>query len=544
MSTSHDDMKFREAAAAGVDSAAQTGVAGWKVLIVDDEEDVHATLRFALRDVLVEGRPLQLIDAYSAREAKDVVAANQDLALILLDVVMESDHAGLDFVRDVRREVADRSLQIVLITGQPGYAPQSSVVGDYEVDGYRLKSELGADSLLLTVHLAIRTHRLLQEQASLQRELRQKVSELGNALQALRESENKLLRAQSVAHVGSFTYDVAVDRVELSAEACRIYGVAEGTVASYWQYLAWVYPDDRAALIEEWRSALSAGHPFAHEHRILSGNAVRHVRLHAEVVCGADGRPLRGVGTTQDITDRKQAEEVLRRSNAELEQFTYAISHDLRQPLRMISSYLQLLAMSMGSGFDPEQKEYFRFAIDGAKRLDQMLVALLEYSRLDRPREPARTIDTRAIVNEALAFLQPEVKEAMARVDIDGIWPRLNVRADELLRLAQNLIANAIKFRVPGKAPEVRVCSRVSGGEWRLSVTDNGIGMDPAQAGRLFQVFQRLQSRTAYEGSGVGLALCRKIAERHGGRIGVESAGEGRGCEFWVALPLIGEGEE
>jgi len=525
------------------DGHSQNGADYWKVLIVDDEKDVRAALRLTLQDVFVEGRPLFLLAASSAREAREVLAENPDLALMLLDVVMESDRAGLDLVRHVRNERSNRSLQIVLITGQPGYAPQRSVISDYEIDGYRLKSELDADSLLLAVHAALRTHRLLREQEALQCALRQKVTELDHTLQALRASESNLLRAQSVAHVGSWTYDLAEDRMHLSAEACRIYGVAAGTIGSYRRYLAWVFPEDRAALVEEWRSALAAGRTFAHEHRVIVGNSVRHVRLHADVICSDDGRPLQGVGTTQDVTERKQVEAVLRRSNADLEQFSYAISHDLRQPLRMISSYLQLLGMSLGNGLDAEQREYFRFAIDGAKRLDQMLVALLEYSRLGRLGEPAQWVDTRALIDEALLFLKPALEEAMASVVVEGVWPRLRVRADEMLRLAQNLIANATKFRAAGGRTEIRIQSTVGGGEWLFSVVDNGIGIDPAQAGRLFQVFQRLQSRAAYEGSGVGLALCRKIAEHHRGRIWAESDGEGRGSRFCVALPLAGDDE-
>ncbi|MCB1942125.1 MAG: hypothetical protein KDI53_08830, partial [Candidatus Accumulibacter sp.] len=240
-------------------------------------------------------------------------------------------------------------------------------------------------------------------------------------------------------------------------------------------------------------------------------------------------------------TERKQAEEELRRSNAELEQFSYAVSHDLRQPLRMISSYLQLLGISLGGQLDDEQREHFRFATDGARRLDRMLVALLEYSRVGRMGEPPTWVDTRAIVDEALLYLQPAIAEAQARVSVRGRWPRALLRADEMLRLIQNLIGNATKFRVAGRRPEIRVSSRIAAGTWFLTVADNGLGIAPAQFGRLFQVFQRLQSRASYEGSGVGLALCRKIAEHHDGRIWVESDGEGQGSRFCVSLPLARE---
>jgi signal transduction histidine kinase len=510
----------------------------WKVLLVDDETDVHTVLRLALQDVVIEGGGLLLLDALSATEARAVLAANPDIALILLDVVMESDQAGLDLVHYIRDELGNRSVQIVLITGQPGYAPQREVISDYAIDGYRLKSELSANQIFVQVCSAIRSYRLMREQETLQRHLEQKVTELDEALQALRESEANFIRAQSVAHVGSWNYELASDRMHLSAETCRIFDLPEGTIGSYQAYLARVFADDREAVEQAWQSFLERGGSFEHEHRIMVGKAIRYVRQRADLTSGADGRPLRSLGTTQDITERRQVEEELRRSNGELEQFSYAISHDLRQPLRMISSYLQLLGISLGNQLATEQREYFNFAIDGAKRLDRMLVALLEYSRVGRLGEPPAWLESRAILDEALLFLQPSIAEAQAIINIRGKWPRVFVRPDEMLRLLQNLIGNAAKFRVAGRTPMITVSSQVAGGDWCLAVADNGVGLDPGQLGRLFQVFQRLQSRARFEGSGVGLALCRKIAEHHGGRIWAESAGEGQGSRFCVSLPL------
>ena len=243
-------------------------------------------------------------------------------------------------------------------------------------------------------------------------------------------------------------------------------------------------------------------------------------------------------GIDRDITERKEFEEELKRSNVELEQFGYAISHDMRQPLRMISSYLQLIETSLADQLDSEKRDYFNFAIDGAKRIDQMLVALLEYSRMGRMGEPSVWIESRAVLDEALLFLQPALAEAQARLDITGDWPRIFANHDEMLRLLQNLIGNAVKFRAAGRVPEINVTSKLGKNEWQLCVADNGIGLIPDQIKRLFQMFQRLQLRTAYEGNGVGLALSRKIVEHHKGRIWAESAGEGQGSKFCVVLPV------
>ncbi len=276
----------------------------------------------------------------------------------------------------------------------------------------------------------------------------------------------------------------------------------------------------------------------------------RWFQRHDRAIPWTDGHLVR-MQIAIDITERKlakvalqeKAEELLR-SNAELEQFSYSISHDMRQPLRMISSYLQLLQNGLGDTLNAEQREYFHFAIDGAQRLDAMLRGLLDYSRVGRKGEPPAWIESRTALDEALLFLRPLVAEAQAEICIEGEWPRLLASPDELLRLLQNLIGNALKFRVEGRPPVVIITSQVIAGHWRLNVADNGVGILPDQIDRLFQVFQRLQARATYEGTGIGLALCRKIAEHLGGRIWAESAGEGQGSRFCLELPLRREDGE
>lgn len=283
---------------------------------------------------------------------------------------------------------------------------------------------------------------------------------------------------------------------------------------------------------------IMSGRSWARELEMVTKNGrVFPAYERADAIKDHEGKIIGLVGIITDITERKRDEAELLRSNAELEMFGYAISHDLRQPLRMISSYMHLLENAISSKLDSEQREYFNFAIEGAKRMDTMMVALLEYSRVGRKGEPPAWVESRAVLDEALLYLQPAIAETQAAVRIQGDWPRVLVSPDEILRLIQNLIGNALKFRVAGRIPEILVTSEIVSKEWRMCVADNGIGILPDQIGRLFHVFQRLQSRLDYEGNGIGLAICRKIAEHHGGKICVESAGEGQGSRFCVALP-------
>ena len=333
--------------------------------------------------------------------------------------------------------------------------------------------------------------------------------------------------------------------------AVRMFGARSFQALQSRPMLELIHPDFRQIALDRLKAALKTGvtNPLIEEKYLkLDGSSI-DVEVRSTPIL-YDGQPAVQV-TLNDITERKRDETALReqalellRSNSELEQFSYAISHDLRQPLRMVSSYLQLLQRGFGDTLDTERREYFHFAIDGAKRMDQMLVSLLDYSRVGRKGEPLALMDSRDVVDEALHFLKPAIHEAHATVRVSGDWPQVLVSRNEFTRLWQNLIGNAIKYRTAGRAPEIdiTVTPEAENIGWCFCVADNGIGIDPAQFERLFKVFQRLHTRDQYEGNGIGLAVARKIVERHGGRIWVESDGLGLGCRFYVTLPQQQEG--
>ncbi|MEO0107647.1 MAG: PAS domain S-box protein [candidate division WOR-3 bacterium] len=247
------------------------------------------------------------------------------------------------------------------------------------------------------------------------------------------------------------------------------------------------------------------------------------------------------VGLIRDVSERRRAQEALAakneelaRSNQELQHFAYVASHDLQEPLRMVSSYTQLLAKRYKGKLDKDADEFIAFAVDGATRMQALINGLLEYARVGtRGKEPV-PVDSEEVLRGVLRNLEILIGENNVRVTHD---PLPMVRADrvQLGQLLQNLIANAIKFR--GSAPpEIHISARQEDGFWQFQVKDNGIGIAKEHYDRIFQIFQRLHTRDKYPGTGIGLAVCKRIVERHGGRIWVESQ-PGKGSSFFFTLP-------
>jgi PAS domain S-box-containing protein len=239
-----------------------------------------------------------------------------------------------------------------------------------------------------------------------------------------------------------------------------------------------------------------------------------------------------------DIGPRKQAEEELRRSNEELERFAYVASHDLQEPLRTVTSFLQLLAKRYQDRLDQNATEYIDFAVGGAARMQRLIEDLLAFSRLGTRGGAFVPVDAGAVLDDALQGLRVAIDESQAEVTREAL-PTVNADPVQLGQLLANLVGNALKFRGAGP-PRVHVAAGRAGRFWLFTVRDNGIGIERQYFDRIFVIFQRLHARDEYPGTGIGLALCKKIVERHGGRIWVEST-PGGGATFFFTIPAVPE---
>jgi light-regulated signal transduction histidine kinase (bacteriophytochrome) len=228
------------------------------------------------------------------------------------------------------------------------------------------------------------------------------------------------------------------------------------------------------------------------------------------------------------------AQEDLKRSNAELEQFAYVASHDLQEPLRKVASFTQLLQQRYGGRLDDRADQYIGFAVDGARRMQTLINDLLAFSRVGRLEQPHTSVACDELVERVRADLSTAIEESGATIEAGGL-PTVSGDPGLLRIVFQNLIGNAIKFRGDA-APVVRLTAERDGAFWRFRCADNGIGIDPEYADRIFVLFQRLHPRTTYEGTGIGLAMCRKIVEYHGGRMWLDTAYTG-GSAFCFTLP-------
>ncbi len=291
------------------------------------------------------------------------------------------------------------------------------------------------------------------------------------------------------------------------------------------------YADDLIAEVEPHFRAALEGHERSFE------VTYRDRELRATTLPVRTGDEVTsGMLVIQDVTERAEYQRRLEESNERLEQFAYAASHDLQEPLRMISSYLRLLEDRYGDDLDSDGREFIDYAVDGAERLSEMIDGLLEYSRVETRGDPLEPLSLEAVLADVREDLQFRIEEEDADVAVESL-PAVRGDAGQLRQVFQNLLSNALEYS-GDESPEIRVGAERAGDRWAISVRDEGIGIDPDDQKRVFRVFQRLHSHEDHPGAGIGLALCHRIVERHGGEITVDSE-PGEGATFTVTLPAV-----
>ena len=367
---------------------------------------------------------------------------------------------------------------------------------------------------------------------------------------ALRDSEERFRAIFEQAAVGIAKNALSGQFMRVNPGFCQIvrYGESE-LLQKNWQAIT--HPDDIEADREYVRALVSGNiQTFSMEKRLVcKDEAVRWANVTVSAMRDANGTPQYLICAIEDISERKLVQELLQasldtqtryaqeltRSNAELEQFSYVASHDLQAPLSTIAGYAQLLEKRCHNQLDAQGNKFIRNIVNSCGRMQALIDDLLEYSRVGRSEKPFDVIDCNLVFEDACANLQLAIRQDRASVT-RGDLPRVRGDSFQLLQLFQNLIGNAIKYR-SSEAPVVRVSASRQGDNWVFSVQDNGIGIAEQYHPRIFQLFQRLHSQKQYSGTGIGLAICQRIVERHGGRLWVESE-PNRGSTFYFSIPI------
>ncbi len=500
------------------------------ILIVDD---LPANL-VALEKVLAP-MAATVVKAHSGNEAL-AACIDQDFAAVLLDIDMPGMD-GYEVAAFLRGEARTARLPILFVTASyrdeahelQGYGAGAVDYIEKPISDFILRSKV---QVFLDLY---NSRRRLEEELARSEAMRSE----------LIESEERLRHAVIDAPIPVLMHAEDGEILLISRRLSEATGLAAPEIPTL---AAWV---DRAfgprAAEVRTRVASLFGIPAAQpigEYEVRTGDGrVLTWDFHIGPLPPLpDGRRVL-ISMALDVTETRRARDALERSvldlarsNAELETFAYVASHDLREPLRMVTMYLSLLERRLGETLDDEGREFIDFARDGAVRMDRLILDLLEYSRVGRVDRPAQDLDLDEVLAAVTHTLGTLIDETGAEITVPQPLPKVHCNFSEVTRLFQNVLANALKYRRPGAPPRITITSEPEGGFQRFCVADNGIGIDRQYFQRIFGIFQRLHTREQYDGTGIGLAVCKKTVEHYGGRIWVDSE-EGVGSRFFFTLP-------
>jgi len=356
-------------------------------------------------------------------------------------------------------------------------------------------------------------------------------------------SEARLKEAQAIAQTGHFDLDLRNHEEVWSDEMFNILGIENDTLSpSLNLFLTFVHPGDMDVLKADYEECLNSLKDASFNFRFIRKDGhLRYGHVEGRFERLNNQKPNRLFGIFQDVTENKIAEAVreklvhdLRLRNDELEQFAYVASHDLQEPLRMISSFMNLLEKKFGDIIDDKGKQYIHFAVDGANRMREIILDLLDFSRVGETEGELNEVNINILISEILAFYQRKIEDRNAIILYKGL-PTIQTYKTPVRQVFQNLISNSLKYAKANEKPVIEIACREMDTHFQFSVTDNGIGISPQYFDKIFVIFQRLHNKNEYSGTGMGLAIVKKIVENLGGKIWVESE-LGKGSTFYFTI--------
>ena len=402
------------------------------------------------------------------------------------------------------------------------------------------------NGMQIPVEVGVHTFKLGEKMVSLA--IARDITERKKSEKKLKKSENSLAKAQHMAHIGSWESNIQTGEVSWSDGLYSIFHVDPNTFApDFNSFITFIHPDDWEYMKNIIHHVTSKGISVDLDYRIvLADGSIRILNTKAEVTDFDEyGKPRLILGTTQDITERKQMEEELqetiqklKRSNEELQQFAYVSSHDLQEPLRTMASFTQLMERRYKGKLDEDADEFMGYIVDAAVRMKQQINDLLEYSHVSAAENEFKRVNTDSILDQAINNLKSSIDENNAKITRDPL-PDVIADGDQLRIVFQNIIGNSIKYRKSDENPKIHISAYKDekNMEYLFSIRDNGIGIEKQYFDRIFRIFQRLHTMDEYKGTGVGLAVVKRIIDRHDGRIWVESE-LGKGSTFYFTIPI------
>jgi signal transduction histidine kinase/CheY-like chemotaxis protein len=553
----------------------------WKVAVIDDDAAVHEGTRYALGDYQLNGQGLEILSAYSAAEGRQLMRAHRDVAAVLLDVIMETDTAGLELVEFIRQELKNDTVRIILRTGQPGQAPERRVIVDYDINDYKAKTELTADKLFTALTAALRSYQQLQRMLETRRGLEiiiEAASTLFDFKSMQRLAEGVLTQIASL--LNAHCAGILVLREPQNSQ--ETFSVLAGS-GCYSRFIgtdvSQMIEHDLRHLVEE--AFARRQHEFSSDRSVLYINTVsgrevvvvleaaRHLsetdRALVEILCSRlsiafDNVSLyeqlqqanlrleeRVAQRTQDLTtaNRRLAAQWarLRQANSFKSEILGTIAHDLKNPLGVILGRTEILkeVISGAAALDDNAQAQLAHIRDAANRLTEMVDDLVADAMADAlditiRREP---VDISSLVREVAEANRPLAAKKEQTIAVDAPpHHKAMCDSDRIREAIDNLVSNAVKYSPIGGRIDIMVTQEA--GKVRVQVKDQGAGLSPEDMSRLFGRFQRLSAKpTAGETStGLGLSIVKRIVDLHGGRITVESAGHAKGATFTLQLPV------